>query len=177
MNKYFYKIKCHRLFKKARRKGVKLEFYPETYNCGRLDCLWHGGTIANVAIDDKISIEISAIGDVKAILYGADGNEIIRVKDTSCYGFFENEMSRCIKDDKDLRRLIDDGRLCLDNKNWLEYDGIIYKDDKFKCKFIDLGFIVDNVLDSTDILDGISEVLNRVKEIKREIMSVYKEVS
>ena len=69
MTKEDYEKAVDRLFDKATALKLKLNFNPGYYKPERLDCLWHGGNIATIYVNKEISIDISAIGDVRAIYY------------------------------------------------------------------------------------------------------------
>lgn len=166
MTKEDYEKAVDRLFDKATALKLKLNFNPGYYKPERLDCLWHGGNIATIYVNKEISIDISAIGDVRAIYYNKDGEEEARVKDKGNGGFFENEMDSYLANDEELLQAIEDERLVLDNNNWIEFDGfIVYRGKKY---FIDLG-LYDNITDSNNILEAIDEVLDNYKVIKEEI--------
>ena len=169
MNKVTYKAKCDALFEKAKAKGVILHFNPERLTFNRTNCLWLGGNIAVIEVDKNLCIDISAIGDVIAILYDENKDELASSKDKSNQGAFESNMSFYIKDDEELSQLLEDGRLVLRNNNWIEYGGIIYDEKTNKKYFIDLGMIVDNILDD-DALVAIDQVLDDLDEIKEEIL-------
>lgn len=169
MDKVAYKAKCDALFEKAKAKGVILHFNPERLTFNRTNCLWLGGNIAVIEVDKNLCIDISAIGDVIAILYDENKDELASSKDKSNQGAFESNMSFYIKDDEELRQLLEDGRLVLRNNNWIEYGGIIYDEKTNKKYFIDLGMIVDNILDD-DALVAIDQVLDDLDEIKEEIL-------
>ena len=169
MDKVTYNAKCDALFKKAKAKGVILHFNPERLTLNRTNCLWLGGNIAVIEVDKTLCIDISAIGDVIAILYDENKDELASSKDKSNQGAFESNMSFYIKDDEELRQLLEDGRLVLRNNNWIEYGGIIYGEKTNQKYFIDLGMIVDNILDD-DALVAIDQVLDVLDVIKEEII-------
>ena len=125
MDQVTYKAKCDALFDKAKAKGVILHFIPEKLTFNRTNCLWLGGNIAVIEIDENLSVDISAIGDVIAILYDENQEELASSKDKSNQGAFESNMSFYIKDDKELHQLLEDGRLVLRNNNWIEYGTVI----------------------------------------------------
>ena len=170
MTKEDYIKAVDRLFDKATAYKVKLNFNPSCYKPERLDCLWYGGNVATIYVDKDISIDISAIGDVRAIYYNKKGEEEARVKDSRNGGYFENEMSKYLANDNELLQAIEEDRLVLGNNNWLEYDGYIrYRGERY---FIDLG-MYDNITDSNNILEAIDEVLDNYKLIKKAIKSEF----
>ncbi len=167
-----YKRKCDALFNKAKSIGVELCFHPESFNPDRLNCLWYGGYLAEIKVTDTLSVELNIYGDVYAELSDKDGQFLAYVKDKGNTGRFNNEMRAYIQNDQELLEALDDGRLKLDYGNWVEYDGVQYKNKSDTLgKFIDLGMIVDNVLDD-DILKAISEALDRITDIVQEIKGV-----
>ena len=166
MTKEDYDSAVDKLFDKATALKLKLDFNPSCFNPERLDCLWHGGNIATIYVNKEISIDISAIGDVRAIYYNKNGEEEARVKDKGNGGFFENEMAIYLANDEELSQAIEEERLVLDNNNWIEFDGfIVYRGKKY---FIDLG-LYGNVTESDNILEAIDEVLDKHREIRDEI--------
>lgn len=94
------------------------------------------------------------------------------VKDKNNMGVFGDEMHPYLKTDKQLHNAIDNGRLTLDNNNWIEYDGEIKAGNTDSAGvFIDLGIVCDNILDD-DILQAIEQALDSIEEIKKEIVDV-----
>lgn len=172
-----YEEKCNALFKKARMLEVDLIFEPENFHPDRLHRLWHGGTIALIHVNEFVTIEIAAIGDVYASYFDKNGNEVARVKDKSNGGYFESEMLNYIKTDQELITAMDEGLLELDDDNWIEFDGIYRKKGRHTevGEFVDLGMIYDNLLDD-DILTAIDECLDRLQEITETIIEVVSEV-
>lgn len=167
-----YKRKCDALFNKAKSIGVELSFHPESFNPDRLNCLWYGGYLAEIKVTDILSVELGIHGDVYAELSDKNGEFLAYVKDKGNAGRFNDEMSPYIQNDQELLEALDDGRLKLDYNNWVEYDGAYYKDKGNTVgEFIDLGLIVDNVLDD-DILTAINEALDRLIDIVQEIKEV-----
>lgn len=180
MTKFKYKNKCKALFRKAKKLGVELIFSPEYFNHSRLNCLWYGGELAKIKVSDTLTIEISIYGDVYAWLLDENGDELARVKDKSNNGSFTDWMLPHIKTDKQLEKAICNGRLILDNNNWVEYDGLVNEgkieksDTEITWSFIDLGLICDNILDD-DILVAIDEALDSIDRIRVEILGVAEE--
>ncbi len=173
MTKSKYLRKCNKLFRKAKRNGVTLDFNPYSFNPNRLNCLWHGGHIATVKVSKGLEIDIAAIGDVIARLYDENGVMIASSKDKSNQGAFESNMIQYIKDDNALVLAEGKGLLELLNNNWIEYDGILEHSKTGKRYFVDLGMIVDNILDN-NILEAIDQVLDSLDSIKKEILDTAK---
>lgn len=171
MNKIIYKKKCRALFQKAKKLGVELIFSPEYFNHRRLNCLWYGGDLATIKVSDTLSIELDVYGDVVAVLLDKNNDELARVKDRNNAGSFSDWMLPYIKTDKQLKKVLRDGRLVLDYNNWIEYDGVLKTENSDTGRFIELGIICDNVLDD-DILKAIDEALDSVCEIREEIITV-----
>ena len=172
MDKRNYKKKCKALFKKAKALGQELTFCPEYFNHRRLNCLWYGGELATVKISDSFKIELNIYGDVRACLTDKSGEVLASVKDKNNMGVFGDEMHPYLKTDKQLHNAIDNGRLTLDNNNWIEYDGEIKAGNTDSAGvFIDLGIVCDNILDD-DILQAIEQALDSIEEIKKEIVDV-----
>lgn len=175
MTKTKYKKKCKVLFKKAKKLGVELIFYPNCFNHRRLNCLWYGGSLAVINVSDMLSLDLSIRGDVYAWLMDKNGNELARVKDRGNNGSFTDWMLPYIKTDKQLKKAFRDGRLTLDYNNWIEYDGnLITNKVTGADEFIDLGLICDNILDD-DILVAIDEALDSIDRIREEILDVAEE--
>ncbi len=180
MKKQQYDAKCKELFAKAEKYGVKLEFDPSTFDPQRLNCLWYGGWYASVIITPKLTISIGIYGDVRAWLFDKKGEQLAYVKDKGNNGRFYDDMHQFIKDDKQLQKMLQKGRLTLDNNNWVEYGGVIYPESENKGGLtIDLGMRTDNILDD-NVLEAIDQVLddlvNIVTEIKYYTPDEYKEV-
>lgn len=172
MTREQYKRKCDALFNKAKSVGVELSFHPESFDMNRLNCLWYGGDLAVIKVSETLSVTLDVRGDVYAELSDKEGRFLAYVKDKGNTGRFYDEMHQFIQNDQELLEALDDGRLKLDYNNWVEYNGVAYKnsDDKVG-KFIDLGLIVDNILDD-DILTAINEALDRITDIVQEIKAV-----
>lgn len=168
MKQEAYDKQCALLFNKAKKTNAMLTFNQSTFDCNRLNCLWYGGDIATIVYKDT-TIELNAYGDIRATLYEIGGenpkNELCFVKDKNNCGRFYDDMQSYIQDDDELQAAIDNGRLVLDNNNWIEYDGNI------DGKFIDLGMIIDNILDDS-ILLAIEQVLDSLDDIVEEIKDV-----
>ena len=175
MTKRQYHKKCQKLFCKAKRLGVKLEFYPDSFHHKRLDCLWYGGRVAVIVVSPEIEIELCAYGDVIAVLYDENGKEIAYSKDKSNNGAFEDNMRPYLKTDKQLRLALEEKRLVLMNNNWIEYDGYLSNKATGKICFIDL-MVYDNLVDD-NILLAIKQVLDSLEEIKEQILKEAKEVA
>ena len=65
---------------------------PDNFDPQRLNCLWHGGHIAEVKVSDKLSIDISVCGDVCADLYDEYCNHIEHLKDKGNNAVFADVM-------------------------------------------------------------------------------------
>lgn len=174
MTKKQYRKKCQRLFCKAKKLGVKLKFHQDYFHYLRLNCLWHGGTIAEIIVAKDFIIELNAYGDVIATLYDENGEELAYSKDKSNTGAFTDNMYPYLTTDKQLDNALEKNLLKLCNNNWIEYDGLILDKKTGRMEFVDLGIIVDNIVDD-DILYAIEQVLDCLEEIKEEIMYVAKE--
>ena len=169
MTKRQYKQKCKELFAKAGKLGVKLEFDPSTFDHKRLNCLWYGGWYASFVVTPKLSISLGIYGDVRAWLFDNKGEQLVYVKDKGNNGRFYDDMHIYIKDDRQLDKLIKNGRLSLDNNNWVEYGGVIYPHGAENTGIgIDLGMMTDNILDD-DVLESIDQVLDSLDDIVAEI--------
>lgn len=91
--------------------------------------LWFGGCVAEIEVKDTEDvIEVEALGDVRARLTDAAGNELAFVKDKQNLGRFAEEMGSYIANDKELVDAIEAGefeegtgpRLYLVDGNWFE---------------------------------------------------------
>ena len=174
MNKKQYRKKIQKLFCKAKRLGVKLKFYQNCFHHKRLNCLWYGGNVADIVVSKDLTIELCAYGDVRATLYDENGEELASSRDKSNTGAFTDNMYPYLTTDKQLQESLDKGLLKLDNNNWIEYDGYVLDKETGKMRFIDLGMIVDNIVDD-DILVAINQVLEDLDDVKEEILWVAKE--
>lgn len=174
MTKKRYRKKCQKLFCKAKRLGVKLKFHQDWFYHQRLNCLWHGGTVAEIIVSKELIIELNAYGDVRATLYDEHGEELAYSKDKSNAGAFEDNMYPYLTTDKQLALAVENNLLRLDNNNWIEYDGYVLDKRIGKMEFVDLGMIVDNIVDD-DILIAINEVLDSLEQVKEEILWVARE--
>lgn len=173
MTKKQYRKKCQKLFCKAKRLGVKLKFYQDYFHYKRLNCLWHGGTIARIIVSKELEIELNAYGDVRATLYDENGKELAYSKDKSNTGAFTDNMYPYLTTDEQLHETLEKDLLKLDNNNWIEYDGYVLNKESGKMEFVDLGMIVDNIVDD-DILCAIKQVLDSLEEVKKEILDVVR---
>lgn len=174
MTRKQYRKKCQKLFCKAKRLGVKLKFHQDWFHHNRLNCLWHGGTVAEIVVSKELVIELNAYGDVIATLYDESGKELAYSKDKSNTGAFTDNMYPYLTTDKQLHEALEKDLLKLSNNNWIEYDGYVLDKKTGKMKFVDLGMIVDNIVDD-DILCAIKEVLDSLDEIKEQILEEAKE--
>lgn len=174
MTRKQYRKKCQKLFCKAKRLGVKLKFHQNWFHHHRLNCLWHGGTVAEIVVSKELVVELNAYGDVIATLYDANGRELAYSKDKSNGGAFTDNMYPYLTTDVQLRNALETDLLKLSNNNWIEYDGYVLNKETGKMEFVDLGMIVDNIVDD-DILCAIKEVLGSLEDIKQEILDVAKE--
>jgi len=173
MRKRAYEIFCRKLFKKARQNGFELEFEPQRFDHRRLNCLWYGGHIATLKVSPTCSIVIEAIGDVRATLFDKAGEEECFVKDEQYAGRFYDEMAYYIQNDFTLSKLIENGRLILDNNNWIECNGIVISKSG-ENEFVDLGMRTDNILDD-DLLHAIEQVINDAHDIEENILFLKEE--
>lgn len=172
MDKKNYKKKCRALFRKAKELGLELTFYPEYFNHRRLNCLWYGGYLATIKVTETFAVELNIYGDVRALLTDKHGNELASAIDKNNGGAFSEYMLPYIKTDRQLKDVLESGKLTLGNNNWIEYDGVIERSDADSVgAFIDLGIICDNILDD-DILSAIEQALDSIEEIKKEIIDV-----
>ena len=174
MTRKQYRKKVQKLFCKAKRLKVQLKFNQNWFHHKQLNCLWHGGTIASIIVSKELFIELSAYGDVRATLYNEKGEELAYSKDKSNAGAFTDNMYPYLTTDKQLDEALEKGLLKLDNNNWIEYDGYVLNNETGKMQFVDLGMIVDNIVDD-DILCAIKEVLDAIEQIKEEILWAAKE--
>ena len=118
-----------------------------------------------------LAVEIGVIGDVCATLFDRSGEQIAYVKDKNNDGAFSEYMRGYIRDDKQLKELLNAGDLVLDNNNWIEYDGIYYPHGRDVPGIaVDLGMITDNIVDD-DVLNAIDDVLSSLDEIKQDILN------
>lgn len=172
MNKIRYKEKCKALFKKAKSLGVELIFYPEQFNCHRLNCIWYGGTIATINVSKSVEIQLNAYGDVRAFLCDRKGKILVGVKDKENSGAFTRNMKAYLKTDRQLKKATESKRLDIQYNNWIEYDGVIKNStDEDRNLFVDFGLIDDNILNS-NVLCAIREALNSLKEIVEHITDI-----
>ncbi len=170
MKRRNYKKRYKALLMKAKELGLKLIFYPTSFEHRRLNCLWYGGRLATIEVSETFAIELNIYGDVRAELTDDAGNELASVTDKNNGGVFSEYMLPYIKTDKQLEYALESGKLTLGNNNWIEYDGVIKNiDTDFTGVFVDLGMICDNILDD-DILSAIEQVLDSIEEIKNEII-------
>ena len=165
-----YYRRCRALFDKAKNLGVKLEFEAGAYSPKRLDCLWYGGNIAEIKVTEEMSISIDANGAVITRLLDDDGEELVYSKDEANHGRFEDNMLPYLKSDKQLKEVIDNGKLVFINNNWIEYGGYILNKETGKREFIELSEVADNIVDN-DILEAINQVLDSLDQIIFEIKS------
>lgn len=173
MNKKEYSQKCQELFDKAKKLGIELQFNPNNFDYNRLDCIWYGGHIATIDTHiDNILINIECAGDVIAILFNDEGEEICFVKDKGNNGRFYDEMCSFIFNDEELVENIENQKLLYYNNNWIEYNGEIVKgNSSIENDIVMLEFT--NILDDNNILNAIDDVITNyaiiVEEIKEEM--------
>jgi aromatic ring hydroxylase len=120
---------------------------------------WYGGKVAEIK-HKGFTFSIEAVGDMYATLFDEKNIEIAYIKDKNNGGWFDNEMSRYIKDDEMLYDLLDRNKLVFDYNNWWECFVI---DDKGN--FHDLMW----VLDSINIFDALEEVKNSIDNVIKDI--------
>ncbi len=115
-----------KLAERLEGKNVRIEFF-ERVSSNRQHHMWFGGCVATVEYKRWL-FSIEAVGDVQAHLGRMQGDEfceIAYVKDRQNNGRFLDEMGAYIKNDDELRKLIDQvpvGELVLDvdSNNWWE---------------------------------------------------------
>ena len=173
MTENIYRKKCTALFDKAKNLGLSLKFYQDNFNYKRLNCLWYGGFLAEIAVNPTLSIVLKINGDVRAFLRNKNTNAIIAmIKDKTCSGKFTEKMYPFIKTDIQLLERMENGTLEVCENNWIEYDGVSLANGEEK--FVDLGFVTDNILDN-NILVAINQALDNYKSIVEEIKTFSNE--
>jgi hypothetical protein len=159
MNKEQIVKKVKELKKQGEQLGIEVILDSDTFYENRLNCKWYGGNIGKLIIG-KYTIIIRAIGDVIVSLNDMNGNLICFSKDKNNEGLFYEEMSCCIKDDKQLQENMDNDTLVCHNNNWVQYDIL----DTSTNEFLELP-LLDNIIDDNNVLkafeplDGWFEVL------------------
>ena len=135
-------------------KGAELEI-NDNIEAERQIHYWYGGTIVTI-LYKGYKFELAAIGDVYAHLLDDDmETEIARVKDKGNSAIFWHVCRPYIKNDKELRKFIAEGRLTFDYNNWWECS-IVSPDGEWH----DLMW----ALDSDTIECAVSEVLVNMDE-------------
>lgn len=120
---------------------------------------WYGGKVVEIK-HKGFTFSIKAVGDMYATLFDENNVEIAYIKDKNNGGWFDNEMSRYIKNDEMLYDLIDKNKIVFDFNNWWECFVI---DDK--------GYFNDLMwsLDCINIYDAIEEVKNSIDDVIKDI--------
>lgn len=93
----------------------------------RQDSVWYGGYLGEIKYNG-IVYEVHAVGEVRATLFSKaianlcdDSNEeVASVVDQNRAGGFYKEMRQYIKNDDELRKLENEGKLYFGNNNWFE---------------------------------------------------------
>ena len=85
----------------------------------RQDSVWYGGYLGEIKYNG-IVYEAHAVGEVRATLCDDNNEEIASVVDKNRAGEFYKEMRQYIKNDDELRKLENEGRLFFGNNNWFE---------------------------------------------------------
>lgn len=144
-----YLSAVEKLQNRAKSMNLTLKFNPDNFEGDHLNCLWWGGHVATIVVDDDHQFTIDVIGDV----YVDIGDESFADKNNGgCVGY---ELRNYFKNDDELAEGIDKDKIIFQNNNWIEVDGY-YKGD-----FVDFGFYTDNVLDG-NILVAINQVLDEL---------------
>lgn len=144
-------------------KKYKIEKYD--WENKRLDCLWYDGLVAKIYAD-KGEFCIFARGQIRAKLFSKDKTggitEHAYVKGSGIN--FYHEMSKYIKDDEELIRIINNEheiyQLELDNNNWLEVDLFNHEGEYEELNII---------LDSGSLNDAVKEVVKMIPDIEKEL--------
>lgn len=174
-DKYYQKQLEEELPALAKSKGAKLEINKDKFiDVQHLNCLWYGGQVVEITVDEETKVIIEANGDVRAFLYelsnGRD-NEQCFVKDSMRSGRFYDEMRSYLNNDADLIAAINQNRLELDNNNWWEVNVVLTRDGKEI--FIDLYDYLDNILDD-NLAVAIKQVLDCLDYIVDAAKQIYK---
>lgn len=88
-------------------------------NFDRQDSVWYGGYLGEIKYNGVV-YEVHAVGEVRATLFDDSNEEIASVVDKSRAGKFRYEMEHYIKNDDELRKLENEGKLYFENNNWFE---------------------------------------------------------
>ena len=172
MTKDEFNAKLNLLFAKAKAQEVEIDFDRDDLDPDHLHCLWHHGWVAEIHIGDHMSIAICVYGDVYASLLDDLDNKVCSVADKSNSGQFKDKMAAHIANDQELEDKINSGLLVLENNNWVEYQGVIYRPDRSHNRYgetVDIGLYEDNILDD-NILDAIDQVLDNIPTIREQII-------
>ena len=142
-----YEARIAKIMEQEKELGLKIELYP--IDKDHLDCTWYNGDVGRITRKDGWSIVIGAHGDIR--IYGKVHGEEIEFVDKGCGSAYQRLN---IKDDEELRRLEDKGKITFEDNNWFEYD-VLDPDGNF----YDCGFIFDNVMDNNilDCFEGLGE--------------------
>lgn len=85
----------------------------------RQDSVWYGGYLGEIKYKG-IVYEVHAVGEVRATLLDDSNEEIASVVDKNRAGKFRDEMEHYIKNDDELYKLENEGKLYFGNNNWFE---------------------------------------------------------
>lgn len=85
----------------------------------RQDSVWYGGYLGEIKYNG-IVYEVHTVGEVRATLFDDNNEEIASVVDQNRAGKFYEEMRQYIKNDDELRKLENKGKLYFENNNWFE---------------------------------------------------------
>lgn len=81
--------------------------------------MWYGGYLGEIKYNGVV-YEVHAVGEVRATLFDDNNEEIASVVDQNRAGKFRDEMDHYIKNDDELRKLENEGKLFFGNNNWFE---------------------------------------------------------
>ena len=108
------------LFELAEKCGCKVYLEQEEIDENHKSSLWYGDYIGSVFFPNGVVGDISADGEVRAVLFDENDNELVDVVDKNSAGRFYEEMKDYIKSDEELYELENNGRLVIGNNNWFE---------------------------------------------------------
>lgn len=150
------------------KENIRVEYVENLYT-NKKNCLWYGGSIANVYYKDARFL-ITANGDVSGDIY-EDGEFLVSFKDKRNQGNFAHVIKEYlpeINSDEKLLEIINEEytteaiktkkitTIDLFNNNWIEV--LIFKNDEF---------IDDFLIDSTD------DIEEAVKLVSDEVEDIY----
>lgn len=141
--------------------------YLQEIDADRKYHFWYGGDVVELFYNDEIQFVISAIGDVIGNLYN-DKEHLVYFKDKNNMGYFYEEVSKYIKNDKELEECmtcdfisendIDNNKgklISFDNNNWWEVFLVIngqYIDIMCSLASYSIDEAVDEVIENIDNL-------------------------